>query len=100
MGLFDKIIQQHKRIFCEYYEVEAGDSITMSLQLISELQVGSKLYELDGIQFYQADVEDLDNAVSICIDEEFMPHWQDVGVEGYVIENIDEENGLVDISIY
>lgn len=84
--------------------IEAGDVFEMTLEFISKESDGSKKYELDGVVFYQVEGEDLDNAIEVCIDEEFMPDWENEGIDGYVIESIDyepgEDSGIVTISVY
>lgn len=103
MKLVEKLVKGYKKIFCEFYDVKSGDNLNMLLEYMG-VQDGSKLFELDGIQFYQAEGEDLDNAIDICIEEEFMPHWSNENnIENYYIENIDyvegDDSGYVQISV-
>ena len=60
-------------------------------------------YELDGIQFYLGEDEELENGIQICIDEEFLPDWQEQNEEitGYSLQyfELDEETGDVYVDI-
>lgn len=104
-----KLINAYKNILCEFHEVSSGDVLTMELNYlgIDYLGIqkhGIRLFELDGIQFYQSG-EDLYHAIETCIDEEFMPNWRNnYDVSGYVIENIEyemgDDSGTVIISVY
>ena len=53
-------------------------------------------FELDGIEFYKADDEELQSAVDTCIEMEFFSDWQEDGVTSYNIDSIeyDEEDGI------
>lgn len=99
-----RLINAHKNILCEFYEVSSGDVLNMHLDYLGIQEDGSRLFELDGIQFYQVLGEDLDNAIEVCIDEEFMPNWNNYDVSGYVVEDIDyekgDDSGTVTISVY
>ena len=78
---------------------ELGETIRLDLY-----RLGSPdRYELDGIQFYLGEDEELENGIQICIDEEFLPDWQEQNEEiiGYSLQyfELDEEtgDGYVDI---
>ena len=63
---------------------ELGETIRLDLY-----RLGSPdRYELDGIQFYLGEDEELENGIQICIDEEFLPDWQEQNEEitGYSLQ--------------
>ena len=74
----------------EFYDVTDMDSLEMEI-----VDFGDGRYELDGIEFYREEDEELENAVDICIEEEFFPEWQEQGVSSYNVDSVrfDEEEG-------
>lgn len=77
-------------------EYEPGDSIYLTIEHIKD-----DLYELDGVQFYKGEDEELQNAVEVCIDEEYLPDWQTNEITGYFVQSFeyDEESGTGEIEI-
>lgn len=77
-------------------EYEAGDSIYLTIEHIKD-----DLYELDGVQFYKGEDEELQNAVEVCIDEEYLPDWQTDDITGYFVQSFeyDQESGTGEIEI-
>lgn len=77
-------------------EYEPGDSIYLTIEHIKD-----DLYELDGVQFYKGEDEELQNAVEVCIDEEYLPDWQTDEITGYFVQSFeyDEESGTGEIEI-
>ena len=77
-------------------EYEPGDSIYLTIEHIKD-----DLYELDGVQFYKGEDEELQNAVEVCIDEEYLPDWQTDDITGYFVQSFeyDEESGTGEIEI-
>ncbi|MCM1260693.1 MAG: hypothetical protein NC222_07050 [Staphylococcus sp.] len=72
---------------------EAGDHIEMTLEFISKDKDGISLFELDDVQFYKEKEEELQDAIETCIDMEFMSEWEDKGIGGFTVDNIDYEEG-------
>lgn len=79
--------------------LKPGDSINLSIEHIKD-----DLYELDGVQFYKGEDESLQNAVEICIDEDYLNKWieeSDDAISGYFINSLeyDEEyrRGTVEV---
>ena len=73
--------------------LEPGDSVYLTIEHIK-----NNLYELDGVQFYKGEDESLQNAVEVCIDEEYLNEWieeSDDAISGYFINSLeyDEEDG-------
>lgn len=73
--------------------LEPGDSVNLNIEHIKD-----NLYELDGVQFYKGEDESLQNAVEICIDEEYLNKWieeSDDAISSYFINSFeyDEEDG-------
>lgn len=89
------------KILNEFYPVEAGESLNMSLTLMGTNKDGSKTFQLDGIEFVQGIDEDLQNAIEVCLDEEFLPEWDNIS--SYTIEYIDyvdgEDDGYVGVMV-
>lgn len=77
-------------------EYEPGDSIYLTIEHIKD-----DLYELDGVQFYKGEDEELQNAVEVCIDEEYLPDWQTDEITGYFVQSFeyDQESGTGEIEI-
>ena len=79
----------------EFYDVEGLDSIEMSIEDFGIDKNGGHRFELDGVEFYLGEDETLENAVDVCIEEEFFPEWQEQGIESYNVDSVefDEEAG-------
>ena len=77
-----------------FYDVRGLNNIEMEITSYGNTN-GLEIFELDGIEFYKADDEELENAVDICIEEEFAPEWEEQGLFDYTIDHIDydEEDG-------
>lgn len=77
-------------------EYEPGDSIYLTIEHIKD-----DLYELDGVQFYKGEDEELQNAVEVCIDEEYLPDWQTDEITGYFVQSFeyDEESGTGEVEV-
>lgn len=73
--------------------LEPGDSVNLTIEHIKD-----NLYELDGVQFYKGEDESLQNAVEVCIDEDYLNKWieeSDDAISGYFINSFEygEEDG-------
>ena len=79
----------------EFYDVTGMDSIEMELVSFGKGEDEIERFELDGVEFYRLGDEDLQNAVDMCIEEEFFPEWQEQGLSSYNVDSIkyDEEEG-------
>lgn len=82
-----------------YSELEPGDSINLTIEHIKD-----DLYELDGVQFYKGEDESLQNAVEVCVDEDYLNNWikqSDDAISGYFVNSFeydeDAETGNVEI---
>lgn len=82
--------------------LEPGDFVNLNI-----VHINDNLYELDGIQFYKGEEESLQNAVEVCIDEEYLDEWiekSDDAIFGYIINSFqyDEEDGegRVEVVLY
>ena len=80
-------------------EYEAGDSVYLTIEHIKD-----NLYELDGVQFYKGEDEELQNAVEVCIDEDYLNTWikdSDDEVTGYWVQSFeyDEESGTGEVEV-
>ena len=89
----------------EFYEVPLDESINMELVYFGKHN-GLDRYELDGIEFFVAEDEDLQNAIETCIDEEFMPEWKEnSNAVDFSIDSVDfiegkDEKGFVGITVF
>lgn len=89
----------------EFYEVPLDESINMELVYFGKHD-GLDRYELDGIEFFVAEDEDLQNAIETCIDEEFMPEWKENSkAVDFSIDSVDfiegkDEKGFVGITVF
>lgn len=89
----------------EFYEVPLDESINMELVYFGKHN-GLDRYELDGIEFFVAEDEDLQNAIETCIDEEFMPEWKENSkAVDFSIDSVDfiegkDEKGFVGITVF
>ena len=101
-----KLNEEIRNTIHETFQVEPGDTINMTLDYFSTDGNGVKRFELDGIEFYQSEYEDIDNAVEVCIDEEFFPEWvkNNDEISGFQVNYVDyidgEESGDVQVLIY
>ena len=79
----------------EFYNVDGQDSIEMEIVDFGIDKNGGHRFELDGVEFYLGEDEELENAVDVCIEEEFFPGWQEQGVESYNVDSVrfDKEEG-------
>ena len=79
----------------EFYDVSDMDTVEMEIIDFGYDKNDGHRFELDGIEFYLGDDEELENAVDVCIEEEFMPEWEEQGVESYNVDSVyfDEETG-------
>ena len=92
-----KLNEEIEKVLKEEYE--AGDSIYLTIKHIS----GDE-YELDGVQFYKGEDEELQNAVEVCIDEDYLNTWikdSDDEVTGYWVQSFeyDEESGTGEVEV-
>ena len=92
-----KLNEEIEEVLKEEYEV--GDSIYLTIKHIKDA-----LHELDGVQFYKEEDEDLQNAVELCIDEDYLNTWikdSDDEVTGYWIQSFeyDEESGTGEVEV-
>ena len=79
----------------EFYNVDGQDSIEMSIEDFGIDKNGGHRFELYGIEFYLGEEQELENAVDVCIEEEFFPEWQEQGIESYNVDSVrfDKEEG-------
>ena len=92
-----KLNEEIEKVLKEEYE--AGDSIYLTIKHISDAE-----YELNGVQFYKEEDEDLQNAVELCIDEDYLNTWikdSDDEVTGYWVQSFeyDEESGTGEVEV-
>ena len=94
-SLVSKLNQKFNLSIDEFYNVSPDDSLKM--RVVSYGKDGdTERFELDGIEFYKAEDEDLKDAVETCIDMEFMPEWETANnINSYNVDSIDydEEDG-------
>lgn len=87
----------------ESFNVEDLDSLEMEIKDFG-IDNGEHRFELDGIEFYLGEDEELQNAVDICIEEEFMPEWEEQGIISYNIDSIafdsDTNTGIVYVGLF
>lgn len=79
----------------EFYDVEPDQNLEMEIVSFG-IQDGLERFELDGIEFFKGEDETLENAIDVCVDEEFFPEWEsENGIVSYSIDKIDydEEEG-------
>lgn len=85
-------------------EVEPGESLNLPLTLISASDNGEKCFNLDDVEFWQGSEEELQNAIELCIEEEFMPRWLNSDINGFDVESVEyidgEPEGSVNILVY
>lgn len=92
---FKSFNESIKKAVCEFYDVTGMDSVEMELVSFGKGEDELERFELDGIEFYKLGDEDLQNAVDLCIEEEFWPEWQEQGLSSYNVDSVryDEEEG-------
>ena len=85
-----------------FYDIKGLDNIKMELISFGEVN-DLERFELDGIEFYKAEDEELENAIDVCLEEEFMPDWEKEGLLSYTIDSIDyneeDKQGVVYIDL-
>lgn len=93
--VYESLNRNIKKAVCEFYDVTGMDSVEMELVSFGKGEDELERFELDGIEFYKLGDEDLKNAIDICIEEEFLPEWEEQGLSSYNIDSIqyDEESG-------
>lgn len=73
----------------EFYDVEPDQNLEMEIVSFG-IQDGLERFELDGIEFFKGEDETLENAIDVCVDEEFFPEWEsENGIVSYSIDKID-----------
>lgn len=78
-----KIIKSSKEV--PFYDlICCWDSIRMDIVSCGEVG-GLEKFELDGVEFYKAKDEELENAIDTCLKKEFMPEWKKQGLSYYII---------------
>ena len=94
-NVYESLNKNIKKAICEFYDVTDMDSIEMELVSFGKGEDELERFELDGIEFYKLGDEDLKGAIEVCIDEEFMPEWEEQGLSSYNVDSIqyDEESG-------
>lgn len=94
-SLVVKLNHQFNLNLKEFYDVEPNDALEMRIVSYGK-DDDTERFELDGIEFYKADDEELKNAIETCIDMEFMPEWEtNNNINSYNVDSIyyDEEDG-------
>ena len=93
-SIYAKLNEDLKPYLHEFYNVEGLDSINMKIVSLG-MEDGIETLELDGVQFCRAEDEELSNAIDICIEEEFMPEWEEQGIVSYNVDSVlfDKEDG-------
>ena len=103
--LNEQLSKYAKTSMKEFYEVPLDESINMELVYFGKHD-GLDRYELDGVEFFVAEDEDLQNAIETCIDEEFMPEWKENSdAVDFSIDSVDfiegkDEKGFVGITVF
>lgn len=94
-SLIVKLNQQFNLDLKEFYDVDPDEKLEM--RIVSYGKEGDvERFELDGIEFFKADDEELKNAIEVCIDMEFLPEWEkNNNISSYNVDSIfyDEEDG-------
>ena len=90
-----KLNESIKSLLHEFYDITGMDSVEMEIVDFGTDASGGHRFELDGIEFYLGEDEELINAVDICIEMEFLPEWEEQGLESYNVDSVqfDEETG-------
>lgn len=93
-SIYTKLNESLKPYLHEFYNVDGLDSINMTIVSLG-MEDGIETLELDGVQFCRAEDEELSNAIDICIEEEFMPEWEEQGIVSYNVDSVqfDKEDG-------
>ena len=93
-SIYAKLNEDLKPYLHEFYNVEGLDSVEMTIVSLG-MEDGIETLELDGVQFCRAEDEELSNAIDICIEEEFMPEWEEQGIVSYNVDSVqfDKEDG-------
>ena len=93
-SIYAKLNEDLKPYLHEFYDVEGLDSVEMTIVSLG-MEDGIETLELDGVQFCRAEDEELSNAIDICIEEEFMPEWEEQGIVSYNVDSVlfDKEDG-------
>lgn len=92
---YEKQMLQVDESLNEIYDVEPDQNLEMEIVSFG-IQDGLERFELDGIEFFKDEDESLENAIDVCVDEEFFPEWEsENGIVSYNIDKItyDEEEG-------